>query len=163
MVIVRKGENAVIKGNIIFGQNCSVWHNAVIRGDSNSITIGNCTNIQDLVMIHTGEGFPVNIGDNVTIGHSAIIHGCTIGNGTLIGMGSIIMNGAIIGNNCIVGAGSLITQNKVFPDHTLIMGSPAKAVRRLTKEEVENNLKNADLYVKHATAELSAYTYENSL
>lgn len=163
MVIVRKGENAVIKGNIIFGQNCSVWHNAVIRGDSNSITIGNCTNIQDLVMIHTGEGFPVNIGDNVTIGHSAIIHGCTIGNGTLIGMGSIIMNGAIIGNNCIVGAGSLITQNKVFPDHTLIMGSPAKAVRRLTKEEIENNLKNADLYVKHAAAELSAYTYENSL
>lgn len=158
---IRKGENAVIKGNVTFGKDCSVWHNAVIRGDSNTITIGERTNIQDLVMIHTGEGgYPVTIGNDVTIGHSAIIHGCSIGDGTLIGMGAIIMNGASIGKNCIVGAGALITQNKHFRDGTLIMGSPAKVIRPLTEAEIQSNLDNAALYVKHAEKELDACSYE---
>ena len=161
---IRKGENVVIKGDVTFGDSCSVWHNAVIRADSGSITIGDRTNIQDLVMIHTGEGgYSVTIGSDVTIGHSAIIHGCTIGDGSLIGMGAIIMNGAVIGKHCIVGAGALVTQHKTFPDNTLIMGSPAKAVRRLTEEEMQSNEKNAQLYVKHAEDELKEYDYENGL
>lgn len=156
MTAIRKGLTAVIRGNVTFGKDCSVWHNAVIRGDSGTITIGDRTNIQDLVMIHTGEGgYPVSIGNDVTIGHSAIIHGCSIGDGSLIGMGAIIMNGASIGRNCIVGAGALITQNKHFSDGTLIMGSPAKVIRSLAEAEIQNNLKNAALYVKHAREELA--------
>lgn len=164
MTEIRTGENTVIRGNVTFGNDCSVWHNAVIRADSGSITIGNRTNIQDLVMIHTGEGgYDVNIGDDVTIGHSAIIHGCTIKDGSLIGMGAIIMNGASIGKHCIVGAGSLITQHKQFPDNTLIMGSPAKAVRSLTEEEIQGNLRNAELYVQHAKEELQSSDDQKSL
>lgn len=106
-------------------------------------------------MIHTGfHNCPVHVGDNVTIGHSAIVHGCTVGNNCLIGMGSIIMNKAVIGNNCIVAAGALVTERKQFEDGTLIMGSPAKAVRSLTKEEIDNIQANADLYVQEAKEEL---------
>lgn len=150
------GDHAVIKGNVTFGSDCSVWHNAVIRGDNASIEIGEETNIQDLVMIHTGEdGNAVKIGSHVTIGHSAIVHGCTVGNDVLIGMGAIIMNDAVIGNQCIIGAGALITQNKVFPAHSMIVGSPAKCIRELTEEEIAGIRLNADRYVKHAKEELN--------
>lgn len=164
MTEIRTGENTVIKGDVTFGNDCSVWHNAVIRADCASVKIGNRANIQDLVMIHTGEGgYAVAIGDDVTIGHSAIIHGCSIGDGSLIGMGAIIMNGASVGKHCIVGAGSLITQHKKFPDNTLIMGSPAKAIRPLTEEEIQGNLRNAELYVRHAKEELKPTGYEKGL
>jgi carbonic anhydrase/acetyltransferase-like protein (isoleucine patch superfamily) len=150
------GENTVLKGDITVGSDCSFWHNAVIRADSGYIHIGNSVNIQDLVMIHTGfNGYNVTIGNNVTIGHSAIIHGCTIKDESLIGMGAIIMNGAEIGFRCIVGAGALVTENKKFEDGSLIIGSPAKAVRKLTDKEIEGIHQNALLYVKEAQKELN--------
>ncbi|MDD6258165.1 MAG: gamma carbonic anhydrase family protein [Erysipelotrichaceae bacterium] len=150
------GENTVLKGDITVGSDCSFWHNAVIRADSGYIHIGNSVNIQDLVMIHTGfNGYNVTIGNNVTIGHSAIIHGCTIKDESLIGMGAIIMNGAEIGFHCIVGAGALVTENKKFEDGSLIIGSPAKAVRKLTDKEIEGIHQNALLYVKEAQKELN--------
>lgn len=150
------GENTVLKGDITVGSDCSFWHNAVIRADSGFIHIGNSVNIQDLVMIHTGfNGYNVTIGNNVTIGHSAIIHGCTIKDESLIGMGAIIMNGAEIGFHCIVGAGALVTENKKFEDGSLIIGSPAKAVRKLTDKEIEGIHQNALLYVKEAQKELN--------
>lgn len=149
------GENVVLKGNYSISNGCSIWHNTVIRADSDTITIQENTNIQDLVMIHTGfHDCPVSIGKNVTIGHNAIIHGCTIGDNCLIGMGAIIMNHSKIGNNCIVGAGSLVTENKTFPDNVLILGSPAKVIRKLTKEEIQNITHNAELYITEAKKEL---------
>lgn len=155
------GENVVIKDKVIFGEDCSIWHNTVIRGDSDSITIGDNTNIQDLVMIHTGfNDNPVNIGNNVTIGHSAIIHGCTIEDNCLIGMGSIIMNNAHISKNSIVGAGSLITEEKEFEEGSLILGSPAKVIRKLTNEEIQSIQTNADLYIKEAKQSLEVREWE---
>ncbi len=149
------GENVILKGNYSISDQCSIWHNSVIRADSDTITIQENTNIQDLVMVHTGFGqSPVHIGKNVTIGHSAIIHGCTIGDNCLIGMGAIIMNHAKIGNNCIVGAGALITENKTFPNNVLILGSPAKVIRELTKEEIQNITTNAEIYISEAKKEL---------
>lgn len=151
MTKIYVGENVVLKGDITCGDNCSFWHNAVIRGDSDSITIGQNTNVQDLVMIHTGfHNNPVHIGNQVTIGHSAIIHGCTIEDECLIGMGAIIMNNAHIGKHCIVGAGALITENKHFEDGSLIIGSPAKCVRQLSKQEIDSIQENANVYVSEA-------------
>ena len=106
------------------------------------------TNIQENTIIHVDEKQKVEVGDGCTIGHGAIIHGCKIGDNTLVGMGAIILNGAEIGNNTIVGAGSLITQNKKFEDGVLIVGNPAKVVRRLTEEEIENNKKSCLEYIK---------------
>lgn len=155
------GENVVIKDKVSFGKNCSIWHNTVIRGDSDMITIGDNTNIQDLVMVHTGfNDNPVLIGSNVTIGHSAIIHGCTIEDNCLIGMGSIIMNDSIIHKNCIVGAGSLITEGKEFEEGSLILGSPAKVVRKLTQEEIQSIQHNADLYIQEAKETLEVKQWE---
>lgn len=164
MTKIYVGENVVLKGNVSISKNCSIWHNAVIRGDSDSITIKENTNIQDLVMIHTGfDHCPVKIGKNVTIGHSAIIHGCTIDDECLIGMGSIIMNHAVIGHHCIVGAGSLVTENKQFPDNSLIMGSPAKFIRSLTEEEITSISTNAQLYINEAKKELKEINYEETI
>lgn len=156
------GENVVIKDKVSFQDNCSIWHNAVIRGDSDTITIGSRTNIQDLVMVHTGfNNQPVHIGDNVTIGHSAIVHGCTIEDNCLIGMGSIIMNNAHISKNSIVGAGALVTEGKEFEEGSLILGSPAKCIRKLTQEEIQSIQTNADLYVKEAQKELEERDWDN--
>ena len=140
-------ETAQIIGNVIIGNNTSIWFGAVIRGDNEPIVIGDNTNIQENTVIHVDKGADVNIGSGCTIGHKAIIHGCTIGNNTLVGMGTIILNNAYIGNNCLVGAGSLITEGKTFPDKTLIMGSPAKVIRNLTEEEIEQNKLSANHYI----------------
>ena len=113
------------------GPDASVWFGAVIRGDTETIRIGRNTNIQDLSVLHADIGKPLTIGDDVTVGHQVMLHGCTIGDGSLIGIQSVILNGAKIGRNCIVGAGSVVTENKEFPDNSLIIGSPAKVVRRL--------------------------------
>lgn len=153
---VYTGHNAVITGDVSLSEDVSIWHNAVLRGDEGSITIGPRTNIQDLVMIHTGmPDYSVTIGQNTTIGHSAIIHGCTIGDECMIGMGAIIMNGAVIGNHCIVAAGSIVTEHKVFPDGGLILGSPAKVIRQLTEEEIKNIKDNAETYVHLAEKHLT--------
>lgn len=141
-------ETAVIIGNVTLKKNSNVWFGSVLRGDMESITIGENTNIQENSVVHVDSTEKVNIGDNCTIGHNAIIHGCTIGNNTLIGMGAIILNGAKIGNNSIVAAGALVTQNKEFEDGVLILGNPARVVRKLTEEEIEGNRKSSLNYIK---------------
>lgn len=149
-----QAEGAIIKGNVTIGEDTGVWYNATIRGDSNRIVIGSRTNVQDNAVVHVSTGYSVNIGDDVTIGHGAIVHGCTIGNNTLIGMGAIILNGAVIGDHCMIGAGALVTQNMQIPDGSLAFGNPAKIIRNLTKDEMEENTNNAFRYVKAAKAQL---------
>ena len=141
-------ETSVIIGDVTLKRNTNVWFGAVLRGDVNSIIIGENTNIQENTIIHVEENEQVEIGNGCTIGHGAIIHGCTIGNNTLIGMGSIILNGAEIGNNTIVGAGSLVTQNKKFEDGVLILGNPARVVRNLTEEEIKTNNRSCIEYIE---------------
>lgn len=141
-------ETSVIIGDVTLKKNTNVWFGAVLRGDVDSIIIGENTNIQENTIIHVDQNEHVEVGNGCTIGHGAIIHGCQIGNNTLIGMGAIILNGVKIGNNTIVGAGSLITQNKKFEDGVLIIGNPAKVVRNLTEEEIKNNKKSCLEYVE---------------
>lgn len=141
---------AQIVGDVTMGKDCGVWYNAVIRGDSREIIIGERTNIQDLAVLHVDKDYKLNVGDNVTIGHSAIVHGCSVGNNVLIGMGAIVMNGAQIGNDCIIGAGALVTENMVIPDGMMAYGSPAKVIRPLSDEEKQGILENVEIYVEHA-------------
>ena len=147
-------EGAIIKGNVTIGEDSGIWYHATIRGDSNQITIGSRTNIQDNVVVHVSSGYSTTIGNNVTIGHGAIVHGCTVGNDTLIGMGAIILNGAVIGDHCIIGAGALVTQNTKIPDGSLAFGNPAKIIRNLTDAEMQENTNNAQRYVNAAKAQL---------
>ncbi|MGH4118455.1 gamma carbonic anhydrase family protein [Clostridium sp.] len=140
--------SADVIGNVFIGEHSNIWFGAVIRGDEDSLHIGNYTNIQDNSTIHNDDGFPVVIGDYVTIGHNSIIHGCKISNNTLIGMGSTILNGAEIGEYTIIGAGSLVTMGKKIPSGVLCMGVPAKVIRRLTIEEKESIKKSAEHYVE---------------
>ena len=139
-------EGAICLGDIEIGEGSSIWFHSTLRADRDKIHIGEKSNIQDNCVVHVDSGFPVEIGDYVTIGHGAVIHGCTIGDNSLIGMGAIILNGARIGKNCIVGAGALVTQGMEVPDNTLLLGSPAKAVRPLTQEEIAANRRNAEEY-----------------
>ena len=143
-------DGAKIVGDVAIGKDSAVWYNAVVRGDSCSIKIGNRTNVQDLACLHVDKQYKLEIGDNVTIGHSAIVHGCIVGNTVLIGMGAIIMNGAKVGDNCIIGAGALVTENTVIPDGSMVYGCPAKVIRSLKAEEISGILENADIYVEHA-------------
>lgn len=147
-------EGAVIRGDVRIERNASIWYNAVLRGDVDSIAVGEGSNIQDGCVVHVDRGCPVRIGRNVTVGHGAIVHGCTIGDGSLIGMGAIILNGAVIDEGCIVGAGALVTQGKHIPAGTLVIGSPARTVRAVTPEEREHNLANAQLYIEEARTQL---------
>ncbi|TPW33550.1 gamma carbonic anhydrase family protein [Martelella alba] len=139
--------DADVIGDVIIGEDVGIWFSAVLRGDNEPITIGTGSNIQDGVMIHTDMGSPAVIGKNCTIGHHAIIHGCSIGDTSLIGMGATILNGAKIGNNCLVGANALVTEGKVFPDRSLIVGTPAKAVRLLDDEAVAALARSAENYI----------------
>jgi carbonic anhydrase/acetyltransferase-like protein (isoleucine patch superfamily) len=152
--------NATVVGKVILAENSTVWFGATLRGDNETISIGANSNVQDSAVLHTDPGFPLSVGANVSIGHQAMMHGCTVGEGSLIGIQSIVLNGATIGKACLVGAGALITERKVFPDGTLIIGSPARAVRELSAEERENLLKVAANY-----AERGAYyrTHLNAL
>ncbi|MHB1653205.1 MAG: gamma carbonic anhydrase family protein [Desulfitobacteriaceae bacterium] len=129
-------EGCKVIGDVTLADQASIWFNAVVRGDLAPISIGKCTNIQDLSMIHVNENQPVLIEEDVTVGHNVILHGCTIRRGSLIGMGTIILNGSEIGEETIVAAGSLIPERKTFPSRVLLMGSPAKVVRELTVEDL---------------------------
>ena len=148
--------SADVVGNVTMGEECSIWFGCVVRGDVHYIKIGDRTNIQDLSMIHVthykkedmSDGNPTVIGSDVTIGHRVMLHGCTIEDACLIGMSATILDGAVIGRESIVGAGALVTKNKVFPPRSLIMGSPAKAVRTLSDEEVQELYASAKRYVK---------------
>lgn len=129
-------ESAQVVGRVTLGENVSVWFNAVLRGDSDSLTIGAGSNIQDGSVLHADTGFPLVLAENVTVGHQVMLHGCTVGENSLIGIGAVVLNGARIGKNCLVGAGALVTEGKEFPDGSLIIGSPAKAVRELSPEQI---------------------------
>lgn len=143
-------EGARVVGNVEIARDSSVWYYAVIRADSNSIKIGERSNVQDNAVIHTSRDFGVVIGDNVTIGHGAIVHGCTIGNNVMIGMGAIILNGAVIEENSIIGAGALIAGGKTVPAGSLAFGNPFRIVRSLTEQEIKSISDNAQSYVDEA-------------
>lgn len=128
---------ACVMGNVRLSTGAAVWFNAVIRGDNELIEIGENSNIQDGVIMHTDPGLPVIVGPGCTVGHQAILHGCTIGENCLIGMGATILNGAVIGANSLVGANALVTEGKTFPEGSLIVGSPAKAVRELNAGAIQ--------------------------
>ncbi|QRM55748.1 gamma carbonic anhydrase family protein [Sinorhizobium sp. BG8] len=141
--------DAAVIGQVIIGEDVGIWFGAALRGDNEPIRLGARTNIQEGVVIHTDPGKPVTIGEGCTIGHSAIIHGCTIGDNSLIGMGATVLNGAVIGRNCLVGANALVTEGREFPDNSLIVGSPAKAIRVLDDEAVERLRASAENYVRN--------------
>jgi gamma-carbonic anhydrase len=143
--------NATLVGDITMGNDCTVWFNAVIRGDVNSIVMGDRVNIQDGAVVHcTYQKTKTIIGNNVSIAHNAIVHGCIIEDEVLIGMGAIIMDGAIIGKNSIIGAGAIITQNTVVPAGTVWAGNPAKYIKDVSTELGEVFMRTANNYVKYA-------------
>ena len=143
--------NATIVGDVVMGRECSVWFNAVIRGDVNAIRIGDKTNIQDGAVIHcTYKKSTTIIGNNVSIGHNAIVHGCVIQDNVLVGMGAIIMDGAVIGEDSVVGAGALIVEGTIVPPKSLILGSPAKVKRSVTDKELAWIKESAENYVRYA-------------
>jgi len=141
-------DSANIIGKAVIGPHASVWFEVTIRGDNECITVGENSNVQEGCVLHTDPGYPLTIGKNVTVGHQAMLHGCTIGDGALIGIQAVILNGAKVGKNCLVGAGALVTEGKEFPDNSLIIGSPAKAVRTLSDEDVLRLQGNARNYVE---------------
>ncbi|MFZ6753269.1 gamma carbonic anhydrase family protein [Undibacterium sp. Dicai25W] len=139
-------DTAKIIGKVKIEAKASIWFDATIRGDNELITISENSNVQEGCILHTDPGYPLVVGKNVTIGHQAMLHGCTIGEGSLIGIQAVILNGAKIGKNCLVGAGALVTEGKEFPDNSLIIGSPAKAVRELTEQDIRGMHRNTDNY-----------------
>ena len=142
--------NAQVIGNVVLGEDSSVWFGTTVRGDTETITIGRGSNIQDGSVLHADVGMPLTIGDFVTVGHQVMLHGCTVGDESLIGIGAIVLNGARIGKNCLVGAGSLVTEGKEFPDGSMIMGSPAKVVRSLSPEQMQGLRQSAKHYIENA-------------
>ena len=138
---------AIVIGKVHLGKDVNLWPYAVIRGDNELISIGEGSNVQEHSMLHTDPGFPLTVGKHCTIGHRALLHGCTVGDNSLIGMGAIILNGAKIGKNSLVGAGALVTEGKEFPDGSLIVGSPARAIRALDETAFPKLRASADHYV----------------
>ena len=143
-------DSAQVIGHVVLGPNSSVWFGAVMRGDNEGLTLGAGANVQDQAVVHSDIGYPVHIGANVTIGHSAIVHGCKIGDGSLIGMGAIIQNGAVIGKGCLIGAGALVTEHKVIPDGSLVVGKPGRVVRQLDDQVIAGLLQSAQIYQNNA-------------
>ena len=138
---------ATLIGDVVLHEDVGIWFGAVLRGDNERLSVGARSNIQEGVTLHTDDGLPLHVGADCTIGHNAILHSCRIGDRVLIGMGAIVLNGARIGRNCLVGAGALVTENKSFPDGSLIVGSPAKVVRSLDEATIAALQASADRYV----------------
>lgn len=143
-------DSAQVMGDVTLGEGASVWFGAIARGDSDRIVVGAGSNIQDGCVLHADDGLPLVVGERVTVGHQVMLHGCTVGDESLIGIGAIVLNGVKIGRNCLVGAGSLVTEGKVFPDGSMIMGSPARVVRQLTPEQIQGLRKSAQHYMDNA-------------
>lgn len=139
-----------VLGDVTCGEDCSVWYNAVVRGDEAPIILGDRVNIQDNCVLHVTKGMPLTLGNGVTVGHSAILHSATVGDNTIVGMGSILLDGCKIGANTMVGAGTLVSPRKTYPDGVLLLGRPAKVVRSLSEEEIQGLRENADDYVRLA-------------
>lgn len=143
---------AVVTGDVELGENVSVWHNAVLRGDSGKITVGDGSNIQDGCILHE----ETTVGKCCTVGHGAILHGCTVGDGCLIGMGAIVLTGAVLEEGCLVGAGALVTGKTVAPAGSVLLGSPAKIVKTLTPEQMQQQYHDAEHYVELAKKTLGS-------
>jgi carbonic anhydrase/acetyltransferase-like protein (isoleucine patch superfamily) len=146
---------ARVVGAVTLAEGSSVWYNAVLRADGDTITVGAGSNLQDNVSVHVDAGRPVVIGQNVSVGHNAVVHGCTIGDGSLIGMGAVVLNGAVIGEGCLVAGGAVVLEGTVVPAGSLVAGVPAKVRRELTADERAGILRNADAY-RHHVAEHEA-------
>ncbi len=141
---------AYVVGDVELGDKVSIWYTAVIRADFDKIVIGNGTNVQEGVLMHVDHGTPMVIGEDNVIGHGAILHGCTIGNNNLIGMRATIMNGAVIGNGCVIGAHALVTEGMQIPDHSMVLGMPAKIVKQLDPQSADVIKLGADEYIREA-------------
>ena len=149
-------DTAVVIGDVVMGEDCSVWFNAVIRGDVHYIRIGDRTNVQDLCMLHvTHDTHPLIIGNEVTIGHHVVLHGCTIKDRVLVGMGAIVMDGAVIGEDSVVGAGALVTEGTIVPPKSVILGSPGRVRRTVTEAELAWIKESAGNYVQYSRIYMS--------
>ncbi|MFW8590865.1 gamma carbonic anhydrase family protein [Glaciecola sp. 2405UD65-10] len=153
---VSVGENVYIApgaqviGKVSLQDNASVWFNAVLRGDTDTIEIGEGSNIQDGSIVHTDYGFPLKVGKGVTVGHKVMLHGCTIGDYSLVGINAVILNGAKIGKHCVIGANALVTEKMEIPDNSVVMGSPAKIVKQVSPEQALMLEKSAEHYQQNA-------------
>lgn len=143
-------DSAEVIGNVELAEGASVWFGAILRGDNDRMAIGRGSNVQDGSVLHSDPGYPLTLGADVTIGHMVMLHGCTIGDGTLVGIGAVVLNGAKIGRNCLVGAGALVTEGKEFPDNSMIVGAPAKAIKELTPEQAARMRHAAEHYVENS-------------
>tara|TARA_R110002012_G_scaffold69263_1_gene179352 strand:+ start:5731 stop:6255 length:525 start_codon:yes stop_codon:yes gene_type:complete len=143
-------DTADVIGQVTLKARSSVWYQAVLRGDTDHLEVGEESNIQDGAVLHADPGFPLKVGKGVTVGHQAMLHGCTIGDGCLIGIQAVVLNGAVIGENSLVGAGAFIKEGAVFPANSLIVGSPAKVVRELSEDAIAGLKINAQSYVERA-------------
>jgi len=143
-------EGAIVTKNVEINEKSSVWFNAVLRGDIEPIKVGKSSNVQDNCVLHSSADHPLEVGDFVSVGHSAVLHGCKVEENSLIGMNATVLNGAVIRKNSIVGAGALVTEGREFPEGSLILGVPAKAVRKLNEEEIKGIKNNALHYVEMA-------------
>lgn len=139
--------NSTVIGDVVLGANTTVWYNAVLRGDIESIVVGDNTNVQEGCILHCKKGTKLKVGAFVTIGHGAILHSCSIGDNSLVGMGAIVLDDAEIGNNCLVAAGSVVTPRTKIPDGSLIAGSPAAIKRVLSEQEILELKNNAKEYI----------------
>lgn len=140
---------ARVVGDVRLAEGASVWYNAVLRADGDSISVGAGSNLQDNVSVHVDTGFPVVIGENVSVGHNAVVHGCTIEDGSLIGMGSVVLSGAVVGAGSLVAGGAVVLEGSVIPPGSLVAGVPAKVRRELTEEERAGIVRNAQVYRAH--------------
>ena len=141
---------AYLIGAVTLGEQASIWYGAVLRGDTEPVSIGARTNVQDGCVLHADPGYPAVVGSDCVVGHRAVVHGCEIENGCLIGMGATILNGAKIGEGSIVGAGALVPEGKEFPARSLVIGAPARQVREVTEEQAGEIIRGAESYVKRA-------------
>jgi carbonic anhydrase/acetyltransferase-like protein (isoleucine patch superfamily) len=143
-------DSAQVIGAVTLADDASVWFGAILRGDTERLSIGRGSNVQDGAVLHADHGFPLVIGEDVTVGHQVMLHGCTVGDGSLIGIQAVVLNGAKIGKNCLVGAGALVTEGKEFPDGSMILGSPARVVKQLSPEQIEAFRRGSAHYVLNA-------------
>ena len=142
-------DSAIVLGKVRLCKDASVWFGAVLRGDTELITIGEGSNVQECSVLHTDLGFPLNIGKDVTIGHKVMLHGCTIGDGSLIGINSVVLNGAKIGKGCLIGANALITEGMEVPDGSLVLGSPGRIKGELSEDQQQGLILSAKHYVEN--------------
>jgi carbonic anhydrase/acetyltransferase-like protein (isoleucine patch superfamily) len=147
---------ARVVGGVVLSEGASVWYNAVLRADGDTITVGAGSNLQDNVSVHVDPGHPVVIGRDVSVGHNAVVHGCTIGDGSLIGMGAVVLSGAVIGDGCLIAGGAVVLEGAVIPPGSLVAGVPAKVRRDLTDDERAGILRNALVYREHVSEHLDA-------